>query len=566
MAHPVVTILFTHLWSQTTMASLKLTAIPGTRRIGPTDTVAGDDRARIACARNEIGSVQVVVTAQGGSAAGVDADISALRTEDGAEIPAGDVNLFRQAWVPIRHSAPRATCPPGMVADPLIPFVNPYTGEKSIDPKWRNDADPKVRFGATGFPLWDGHSQPLWLDVSVPADAAPGDYYGTVSVKAENAGAIEIPIEVTVWDFTLPNGPTHENHFGGFRSLARYHGIEPDSQDFETLEDRYIASMADHRINPPLPGRILPPIGDDGSIRVDEAATARFRDYVERYHLTNVEIPRAPFGDVLGADRQKAMRFYRSWYAFLDANGWTDDAYLYMLDEPNDLEAYDRVRALGALVQEAEPRIRRLVVEQTYTQNPDWGVLDGAQDIWCPLFAFIHEGDIERVQAQGDEVWGYTALVQPAPRYHPGYEDVKDDHPPYWQIDFPVTSYRIAPWLNRRYGITGLLYWATAFWSAPERNPWDDPGFRFRYNGDGFLFYPGEDAGIEGPVTSLRLKNLRDGMQDYEYFALLEELGGIDIVEKIVRQAVPTWGSWKQSPEILPDLKRRLAEEILRRG
>ena len=123
-------------------------------------------------------------------------------------------------------------------------------------------------------------------------------------------------------------------------------------------------------------------------------------------------------------------------------------------------------------------------------------------------------------------------------------------------------SYRIAPWLNRRYGITGLLYWSTCYWGSPERNPWDEPGFRGYWNGEGALLYPGSDAGIEGPVASMRLKSLRDGMEDYEYFVLLEQRGGAAAVEEIVREAVPTWAACTQDPYALPQLRQRLAEAI----
>lgn len=78
-------------------------------------------------------------------------------------------------------------------------------------------------------------------------------------------------------------------------------------------------------------------------------------------------------------------------------------------------------------------------------------------------------------------------------------------------------------------------------------------------------FYPGEDAGVEGPIASIRLKNLRDGMEDYEYFVLLDGLGGTALVEEIVRTAAPTWGSWKQEPFVLPELRGRLAAEIAAR-
>ncbi len=403
------------------------------------------------------------------------------------------------------------------------------------------------------------------MDVDIPKDAAPGLYSGTFTVRARNAAPSGIPVRVTVWDFTLPDGPTHENHFGGFSYMGRYHKLDRNSEEYHLLEDRYIAMMAAHRINPPLPARLRPKIGEDGAALFDEETDERISEFVERYHVTNIDVPRAPFTDVLVGNRSKALRYYQSWYAYLKKKGWAERAYLYMLDEPNDKEAYERVRQLGALVKEAEPNLRRLVVEQPYSQNPDWGSIDDAIDIWCPLFGFFHKPSIEAAYARGDEVWSYTALCQKAPSYHPEYEKVKSDDPPYWQIDFPVMSYRITPWLNRRYGVTGLLYWATVYWSSPQRNPWDDPGFRVRFNGEGALFYPGQDAGIDGPVASIRLKNLRDGMEDYEYFVILEKRGGKEVVEEIVQSAVPTWGTWRQDPNALLELRKRMAEEILRR-
>ena len=52
-------------------------------------------------------------------------------------------------------------------------------------------------------------------------------------------------------------------------------------------------------------------------------------------------------------------------------------------------------------------------------------------------------------------------------------------------------------------------------------------------------------------------------MEDYEYFALLDARGERDTVDKIVRAAVPTWGTWKQDTTQILLLRRQLAEAIL---
>ncbi|MGC9328798.1 MAG: glycoside hydrolase domain-containing protein, partial [Candidatus Hinthialibacter sp.] len=539
--------------------------VPGSMRIAPTGEIDGNPAVEIWAARNEVESSQIVITAAGGNLERIEYGVSSLQSEEQGEIPQESLTLYREVFVPVRHSSPRAAQPPGWYADPLVPWKNPYTGEEIRSPRWVDNKLEGGRFGATGFDLWENHHEALWLDIRIPKDARAGEYKGFLSVRARNAAEARIPIRVTVWDFTLPDGPTHENHFGGFSYVARYYDLDRNSDRYHLLEDRYIEMMAAHRLNPPLPQRLHPERSESGAIEVTEEFDRDLTAFVNRYAVTNIEIPRAPYSDVTGEDREESVQYYRSWYAYLKEKGWGKGAYLYMLDEPNDAEAYERVRQLGAVVREADAGIRRLVVEQPYTQNPDWGSLDDAIDIWCPLFGFIHGPSIQEKQDQGDEVWSYSALVQSAPRYHPEYEQVKNDNPPYWQIDFPVLSYRIAPWLNRRYGITGLLYWSTVYWQSPRRNPWDDPGFRIRFNGDGFLFYPGDGERIEGPVASIRLKNLRDGMEDYEYFAVLEELGGKDAVDAIVRRAVPTWGTWNQNPMDLLELRRDLAEEIVKK-
>jgi glycosyl hydrolase family 123 len=553
-------------WTKSTAdrPTIHLQALRAAARVGLTGPAGGADSVEVACAKNEVESFQVVVTAKNGKLKRVDASISPLKDRSGNILPSACVDLFSAVFVPIRMPDPRALLAPGLWPDPLVPFHNPYTGEPVRGPKWGKSGFTGERFRGKEFDLWQDQQRPLWVDVRVPKDAVPGVYTGTFKVWAKNADPVELPVQVEVWNFTLADGPTHENHFGGFGQIANYHGLPVDSEEFQLLEDRYSEMLAAHRINPPLPRRLHPPAGPGGAVRFEKDLDQRLSAFVAKYNITNIEIPHAPFGDASAKERAKTAAFYSSWFDYLESKGWAERSYLYMVDEPQDAEAYQRVRRLGASVRQAEPRLRRVVVEQPYPEDPRWGRLDDAVDIWCPLFGFLQEESVRRVQKAGDEVWTYTALVQSVPDYHPDYEKIKDELPPFWQIDFPALSYRIAPWLNRRYGATGLLYWSTCCWGNPMRNPWDNPALGDHWNGEGAFFYPGSDAGIEGPVGSVRLKNLRDSMEDYEYFVLLENLGGEETVKEIVKQAVPTWGHWDQDAERLESRRKQLAEAILR--
>jgi len=127
-----------------------------------------------------------------------------------------------------------------------------------------------------------------------------------------------------------------------------------------------------------------------------------------------------------------------------------------------------------------------------------------------------------------------------------------------------LTVYRVPTWINYQYNINGLLYWSTV---TTVIDPWGNPAFSHsgrHFNGGGFLFYPGVPCGIDGPVSSMRLKNLRDGMEDYEYFAILERLAGKEAVKKIVSIIAPNWWNFSKDPDEFLAAREKLAEQILR--
>ena len=70
---------------------------------------------------------------------------------------------------------------------------------------------------------------PVWVTVDVPKDAGPGSYKGTVTVDAEYADPVEVPVHLTVCDWALPETKDYKlNHciHQSPDSVALFYGVE----------------------------------------------------------------------------------------------------------------------------------------------------------------------------------------------------------------------------------------------------------------------------------------------------------------------------------------------------
>jgi hypothetical protein len=163
----------------------------------------------------------------------------------------------------------------------------------------------------------------------------------------------------------------------------------------------------------------------------------------------------------------------------------------------------------------------------------------------------VHQGAdfyAERTATTDEELWLYVCNANFPPAA--GYDiDTAIGYEP-----------RMVKWGAWYEGASGFLYWRTNYWVD------DDPWNVFRNveqfthfgarNGDGFLLYPGDHDGtsaplgspewlaIDGPIESYRLKQIRDGLEDWELFELAQELGGGDYARAQVARAHTRFGDF----------------------
>jgi hypothetical protein len=500
--------------------------------------------ASISAAQNEYESFQVIVHAPESVAlVGVNGYATEL-TGPGGTLPTANMVLYREHYVQVTTSSPGSPYLPGYWPDALIPFLNPETGQPLSG----------GRFPAAPFDVPMGTNQPIYVEVYVPAGMAPGVYTGNVVLSATGRSDTMVPITLQVRNFVLPQRASLRSNFTGYSEtykVTRYFGLA-DGTELAKTDERFNALLLAHRLSPDTPGGTGPYIDTTTGHMFKSSSDPVLRHYFEDLKMTGWAIPFSsgwPWPDPTGADRDKAVTYLTEMADYLTANGWFDQSYIYLSDEPGTAEAYARIRDVAQLIHAVRPDYRVLVTEQPKPDDPAWGSLVGAVDIWVPLFPRFDEPSASSVMAMGNEVWGYT----------------EGGAMPAWLVDQPLLNERVHAWIQWRYKQTGLLYWTPWYWE--EANPWDTAGTYTvpwgTYNGNGCLVYPGNDVGyLNGPIASLRLKTLRDGMEDYEYLKILSDLGNSSAAAAEALGIGTSWKSWDPNPLDLEAARDRLSSQI----
>jgi hypothetical protein len=523
------------------------------------EALCGERQVTLAAARNEWQSFQILMRS--------DAPVEAVNVEavdlvgpQGAALRAADARLYRQHQLHVSTLTYRnKEGKPGWYPDPLIPFTHPLTRQPLAG----------GRLTAVPFELPAGQTHGFLVDLYVPADAKAGLYRGTYRVTSKAAGTVEIPVTLTVWGFELPLVPTLQTAFGSpahglrgyYQKRAREGKEQPPPADWDAVDAQCAQLLSEHRINATPTKNLHAAARPDGTFAVSGEQITALREFVDKYHVNAIQIPH-PEQVVKDPEREKT-RLY-AWLAAWDRAIKDLDRpqvvfYIYLKDEPNDEPAYRYVQKWGRIIRRAHSLVKVLVVEQPQTQDAAWGDLYGAVDIWCPLFSLFEAEPAAKRQALGETIWTYTALCQ-------------GEKTPWWHTDFPLLHYRVPAWIAWRYRIRGLLYWGgMSFWEHVA-DPWTNPETydlrkehkELLYNGEGSLVYPGRAVGYDGIVASMRLKALRDSIEDYEYLAIAERTGLAADAEKVVLPLAGSWYHWEADPAAYQKARAALAEMILR--
>jgi hypothetical protein len=344
-----------------------------------------------------------------------------------------------------------------------------------------------------------GDVQGFWLRAHAPEDQKPGLYRGTLTVTAAGGCAQTLPLTVRVNGFLLPRTP--------LLPLAVTFGLpnEKDPQapgrqgrlqraawaDF--LADRYLSwDNLYHSSQPDF----------------EMLERQRARGLLGRYNLGYWDIPGE--GEAGKAKwRERTLARLKKAYGEAKARGMLDRAYVYGCDEANK-KTFPRIRWAAEELRRALPGvpISTTAYDRRYGIDSPLSPIDW----FTPQTTVYDREQADRARAAGRQVWWYFACDQKAPAANSFIESQA------------IEMRSVMGAQAVKYRPDGFLYYHISIWKSRRpitSGPFTDwePQSWTTYHGDGSWTCCGP-GGL--PLSTIRLENFADGLEDYAYAVLLE--------------------------------------------
>ena len=223
---------------------------------------------------------------------------------------------------------------------------------------------------------------------------------------------------------------------------------------------------------------------------------------------------------------------YAEWANHFRSKGWLDRTFDYSCDEPPNGCSWSSINARTSMVHAAAPDFTTLVTTQigpATTNGVATGIdvlvpTDNLLDPMPPSASTRAAYDSFLTATPMKKLWMYQSCDSDGCN---GIGDATQSGWPSHMIDAPATQNRAMEWQAFRQNVSGELYYDTTY-AFTRGDAWSSQ-YYFGGNGDGTLFYPGTPAKIGGtthiPIASFRMKMIREGMEDYEYFKALSDAG-----------------------------------------
>ena len=416
--------------------------------------------------------------------------------------------------------------------------MNAYIMNKTHTIKRKDYADAAIPYYGRKYKMEADKSVPYIVEFTTTAETPEGDYAYTYEFKDDATDTVyaTFTVNVHVWNIVLPAEKTFASSVGiNTKHIERY-------DRGEDMYNKYYDLLLDHNISAhDLPYDIM-----------SEEAEA----YMSDPRVTSFVIGLWVAG---GWEDEELVKYYNR---IKENPEWFKKAIFYVIDEPTDEEALTKYRNLCERLERLCPGVG--VIAPFYTneqldpnvQKDQVDQMASSTILWCPKLCLWDDSQsydkflnytpeksfadrMKEFQAEGDTVWSYVCNAPSSP-----YAQLF--------VDTDGLMQRLMMWQHYQRDIEGFLYWGTTSWGFLEReiDPWKTVNTGVQNEngtpayGDGFLLYPGTPVGIGGPVASIRIKLVRDGIDDIELLYLAEKEFGKEWVMEKVNEITPTLTSY----------------------
>ncbi len=384
----------------------------------------------------------------------------------------------------------------------------------------------------------------VYCEVYVPSNAAPGVKKGALRVQDGNGNELELPVELTVWNFKLPNElsffpemncyslPSNERDYYRMAQLHRTYinrvpyshrgsvgsGLAPvwnaDAQSFDwSAWEKRFGPYFDGSAFADLPRGPVPveffylPLFENFPANIFEGfkgvndwpeESAFTREYLDGFAAGCKEFARKISDS--SWDKTHFLFFLNNKMDY-KKNGWSNASSPWLLDEPASFRDFSALKFYGDQLEKAlaQTDLSGVILYRADISRPQWerDSLDSSLDVYVVgggVFRDYRRAVLERSSNGRRIVYTYGTTAAPSESAY---------QPTLWSLD---------AWTL---GADGIVPWQT----IGNDDSW-------RKEDELSLFYPATSETNGQIVPSIRLKSYRRGEQDVEYLTLLVKATG----------------------------------------
>ena len=397
---------------------------------------------------------------------------------------------------------------------------------------------PEARRVSGGFEVTipAGATRQVWLTFH-PTNQPAAIHKGRIIVTAGSVKPISVPLQVRLYPLDFPAEPSIA--IGGWD----YSHDKAAVRDAAVLDlSAFVRFLRGYWVNTPWTAGI--PLA--GCLFDADGRLTHGPDFAvwdgwvtawkgARYYADFLAFGDSFFGEKTGTPRFKRMvgEWFAAWMKHARAQGIEPDRIpLLLVDEPTTPGQDATIIAYAEAIKAVEPKA--LIFQDPLHEDP--AKVDPRfyelSDVLCPnavRFVAGSAGYREFYKKTGRELWFYSCT--------------NGKH-----LD-PITYYRGQFWLAIEYGARGSFYWSFG-------DEGGSAGSFYAYTSPGHMFCPFFVDREMGIIDGKHMQAIREGAEDYEYFAMLR-----DRVARLEARADKS-AALQAAKELLADGPSRVTREI----